>query len=86
MSELSQQIDRVVSASTRNNKIYPCAFMIFGIEDALSYAKDEMHERITIAEAEEVIKTVDDHIDCENGLSWLNIEEGIRQVIRERKS
>jgi len=42
-----------------------------------------MHKTITIKQAEEVIEYIDDHIDCEVGLSWMTVECAIEEILQK---
>jgi hypothetical protein len=53
------------------------------IGDVLQQA-EEMGEEITREEAEQILEDMERHIDCEFGVSWTNVTEGIKDFIINR--
>jgi len=45
---------------------------------------EEMGEEITREEAEQILEDMERHIDCEYGVSWANVSEGIKDFINNR--
>ena len=45
---------------------------------------EEMGEEITREEAEQILEDMECHIDCEFGVSWTNVSEGIKDFINNR--
>jgi hypothetical protein len=53
------------------------------VGDVLEKA-EEMGEEITREEAELILEDMERHIDCEFGVSWDNVSEGIKDFVSNR--
>jgi len=63
----------------------PIASILWVPDDVLFYAENDMETKITKEEAEEVIRNIHHHADCEMGISWTTIECGIDDMLYNRK-
>ena len=52
------------------------------IGDVLLMA-EEMEEKVTNDEAQEILEEIEDNIDSEMGVSWDNIRSGIEDLIKK---
>jgi hypothetical protein len=52
------------------------------IGDVLHMA-EEMDEKVTNDEAQEILEEIEDNIDSEMGVSWDNIRSGIEDLIKK---
>ena len=52
------------------------------IGDVLHMA-EEMEEKVTKDEAQEILEEIEDNIDSEMGVSWDNIRSGIEDLIKK---
>ena len=44
---------------------------------------EEMEEKVTTAEAQEILEEIEDNIDSEMGVSWTSISVGIEDLIKK---
>ena len=57
-----------------------CAMPFWTAEDVIGYAKNEMGGVVvTLEEANNILDDMEDHCDCELGITWLTIDNAISE-------
>jgi hypothetical protein len=54
------------------------------VTDDVIQRADEMDENISKKEAQKILEAVENSIDCNYGITWENIDSGIRDLIKSK--